>query len=113
MSNHQFQTEKFLVSLGIDTILEHVFATLRVKSQKPASDFPVNETFALSIEGVDDAVQFVEDFVHKSEPRWSLPMTVQIALDNDLLSFAAGLDINYVRVHDSEDGHLDAVRSVD
>jgi hypothetical protein len=101
MSNHQFQTENFLVSLGIDTTLEHVFASLREKSRKPASDFPVNETFALSFEGVGDAVQFVEDIVHKSEPGWSLPITVHLALEHDLSNFAAGLEINYVRVHDS------------
>ncbi len=59
------------------------------------------ETYELSLVGVEDAMTFVEFLVHKVEPGWRIPATVSLALENDLLNFHAGLDINYMRVHDS------------
>jgi hypothetical protein len=101
MSSHRVSTRRFQINIGVDTALNHVFVCLRLNSGKPIPGSGVNETYELSLVGVEDAVARVESQVSKDEPGWKLPSTVITALEIDVLNFHAGLDINSVQVHDS------------
>jgi hypothetical protein len=101
MSSHRVKTRKFQINVGVDTALNHVFISMRLNSGKPTPGIGEVETYEVSLVGVEDAMTFVECHVRKSEPGWKLPLTVIAALETDLLNFQAGVDINYVRVHDS------------
>lgn len=101
MSSHRLQTKKFLVIIGVDRPLEHVFATILDKSGAPAKGFRAFAHFPMDQYGVSEAIATVESFVGKSEPGWTLPQIVNQGLADDLEILDAGGDIGGLHIYDS------------
>ena len=101
MSSHRTQTKKFLVIIGVDRPLEHVFATILVESGAPAKGFKAFAHFPMDQNGVNEAVATVETFVGKSEHGWTLPQIVKQALADDLEILESGGDIGSLHIYNS------------
>lgn len=102
MSQHRFQTKnKYLVSVGIDRNLGHIFATVLDKSGKPAKGFQPFINFPMTETGISEAVASVELFVSKSEPGWTMPLIILQGLKDDLEILDAGGEIGNLHVYDS------------
>jgi hypothetical protein len=101
MSCHILHSSTYQIRVGLDTALTQVFVTLLPKSGSVATKEPVSTDFAMTRNGVLDAIQFIEGLVGKSDPAWNQLGAVASALEQDLLNFSEGLDINFIKVHDA------------
>lgn len=101
MSSHRLQTKKFLVIIGVDRPLEHVFATILDKSGAPAKGFSAFDNFPMNHDGVLEAVATIEAFISKSEHGWTLPQIVIQGLADDLEILDSGGDIGGLHIYKS------------
>lgn len=99
MSSHRLQTKKFLIIVGVDRPLAHVFATILTKSGAPAKGFPTFANFPQDMGGMRKAVEAIEVFICQSEPNWTMPETVILGLKSDLETLNSGGDIGGLQIH--------------
>jgi hypothetical protein len=102
VSSHRIQTKKFIIAVGVDRPLQHVFATVLNRSGRPARGFPAFASYPLNRDGVKQATDALEAFVRKSEGDWSLPQIVIQGLHDDLEIMNEGGDIGNVHIYECE-----------
>lgn len=102
VSSHRLKTKNFTIAVGVDRPLQHVFATVLNKDDKPARGFPAFASYPLNRDGVKQATDALEAFVSKSEGDWSLPQIVIQGLHDDLEIMNEGGDIGNVHIYDVE-----------
>ena len=101
MSQHITKTKYYSIQMGVDRPCQEVFAAIFSKKGDAVFDFDPFSKFEPSLQGVEDAVLAVENYVKKKEPTWSVPTSMRDALMEDVGRLARGEDINYGKTHDS------------